>query len=193
MKKNIFFIVIILSNFILLNAQNLKSVDFKICHFYQKENSNISIISCSSIDKNGNLKVYLEGFKDTPYYVYQLNESETNNINQLFDNKLSDYIEKEKVPKSTNISERFYISYKNQKNNTEKLCFMDRYMSKKFNRIMNSIFGIIYKNVIKNDETKNNFKISDYKKMKKEIITEIKKDKNLPILTFDAPSPPTSK
>ncbi|MGU3376571.1 hypothetical protein [Chryseobacterium sp. M5A1_1a] len=172
----------------MFSAQKLTATDFKFAHFYLNKNNEILLTSFSSIDKNGNLNVYLEGYKETPYYSSPLEKNEINELNKLFSKPLDHYIIKEKVPKSTPLSERYYISYKIG-GKEERLCFMEKYVTGDFVNAISILLDKIYMNVQKDTSKK---VVIDTKNIKNEIIAQIKKDKTLPVLSFDSPPPPIS-
>lgn len=73
------------------NAQEIKLNDFEFIA-YDIEAKNVSILSYSTLDKNGKLNVYLKRDKDTVFYSYQLTNEEVEKVNQLSFRKLQDFV-----------------------------------------------------------------------------------------------------
>ncbi|WP_131329505.1 hypothetical protein [Chryseobacterium piperi] len=142
MKNLLFFLTLILS--LMLNAQEIKLNDFKLIA-YDIEAKNVSILSYSTLDKNGKLNVYLKRHKDTVFYSYQLTNEEVEKVNQLSFGKLQDFVVRKKLDKSTYYAgNRNYINFK-VKNNNEKLCFIPPFMSSSFNDIIDLLKEKVYK------------------------------------------------
>ena len=110
MKNLLFFLTLILS--ITLTAQKIKLNDFKLVA-YDIETKNVSILSYSTIDRNGVLKVYIKGYKGSAFYSYQLTNEEIEKVNQLSSEELQSFVARKELEKGMHYAgNRNYITFK---------------------------------------------------------------------------------
>ncbi|MBL1222494.1 hypothetical protein JET18_16700 [Chryseobacterium sp. L7] len=174
MKNLLLFLTLLLS--LIFNAQKIKLSDFKLVA-YDIEAKDISILSYSTLDKNGKLNVYLKRYQDTVFYSYQLTNEEIEKVNQLFSGKLQDFVIHKELEKDTYYAgNRNYINFK-VKDNNEKLCFIPPFMALRFNEIIDLLKEKIYKQ----DESAriSEFKIN-FEHIKKDILKQSEIDNYLP-------------
>lgn len=173
--KNLLILLTLILN-LMLNAQEIKLNDFKFIA-YDIEDKNVSVLSYSTLDKNGKLNVYLKRDKDTVFYSYQLTNKEVEKVNQLSFRKLQDFVVQKKLDNSTYYAgNRNYINFKVE-NNRERLCFIPPFMNSRFN----DIIGFIKEKIYKQDESAriSEFEIN-FEKIKKDILKQNEIDNYLP-------------
>jgi hypothetical protein len=174
MKNLLFFLTLILS--LMLDGQKIELNDFKLIA-YDIEATDVSILSYSTLDKNGKLKVYLKRYKDTVFYSYQLTNEEIERVNQLSSGKLQDFVVRKKLEKDTYYAgNRYYINLK-VKSNNQKLCFIPPFMNSRFNDIVELLNEKIYR---QDDSVRiSEFEIN-FEQIKNDILKQNEVDNYLP-------------
>ncbi len=185
MKNLLFFIALLLSA--TLAAQKIKINNFRLVA-YDIEDKNVSILSYSTIDRNGVLKVYIKGYKGSAFYSYQLTNEEIEKVNQLSSEELQSFVARKELEKGMHYAgNRNYITFKTKKN-SEKLCFIPPFMDSGFNEVIDLLEEKIYKQ----DESAKSPKFEiDFEKIKNDILKQNEIDNYLP--QKDLPPPPMRK
>ena len=153
LKQN--FALILILNFILSCSAPgpvFKKIEYaRFAIFPQKSNrkDSLSIGLYSVINKAGILTVLNDdNYHNTlTFYTYKLSSDQLNKINLIFDNKktLKEYLIKKDLGVDTFYSGNydFYkVTYDNGK--TDSLCFVEPFMSEKFNLIYNMLYDIYF-------------------------------------------------
>ncbi|MDV2448640.1 hypothetical protein CMU93_14140 [Elizabethkingia anophelis] len=158
-------------------AQKIKFKNFELISYEIESKNNIEFNSYSTIDKNGKLKVYINGSRGKAYYSYQLNDDEIKIVNRLYDQNLEDFVKKKRLdPNQGYAGSRNYISFqKNEHKNS--LCYIVPFMNSEFTAISDLLTDKIY---AQKDSAKiGEFNI-DFKRLEKEIIKQNQIDNYLP-------------
>jgi len=175
MRNLLCFMALVLS--LVLNAQKNKLSDFKLVA-YDITAKHVSILSYSTIDINGVLKVYIDKSNTgLDFYSYQLTNEEIEKVNQLSSGKLQSFVARKELKKNMHYAgNRNFLSFQN-KRNEEKLCFIQPFMNTKFNEIIDLLEEKIYKQ----DESAKapEFEI-DFENIKKEILKQNEINNYLP-------------
>lgn len=169
-------------------AQKVKLDNFQLVSYDINSSDKVEFNSFSSIDKNGKLNVYIDGYKGKTYYSYQLSETEIKLINDLDKENLESFIAKKQLDANHGYAgSRDYISF--QKNGKKKeICFILPFMNSEFSNILNSLKDKIYSQ--QNTAEVSKFNI-DFNKLEKDILKQDQIDNYLPQKTL--PPPPMSR
>ena len=91
--KNIFLLLTFLLSFTGL-AQKIKLENFQLVSYDINSSNKVEFNSYSTIDRNGKLNVYIDGYKGKTYYSYQLSENEIKTVNDLDKENLESFVAK---------------------------------------------------------------------------------------------------
>ncbi|MBW8522397.1 hypothetical protein K0U91_07915 [Chryseobacterium chendengshani] len=185
--KNLIILLTILFSFSIC-AQKVNLEKFQLVSYDVASVNKIDINSYSTIDKNGKLDVYINGYKTEAYYSYQLNDEEIKIINKLGKDDIREYISKKELePNHFYAGSRNYISFQKNKKKIE-MCFILPLMNQEFQGIFKMLESKIYS---QQDSAKiSKFNI-DFSRLEKDIIKQNKIDNYLP--EKQLPPPPMSR
>ncbi|SHM42375.1 hypothetical protein [Chryseobacterium polytrichastri] len=185
--KNIFLLLTFILGFTSY-AQKVELENFQLTSYDINSSDKIEFSSYSTIDKNGMLNVYINGYKTETYYSYQLNDAEIKSINKLGKEDLENFIAKRQLdPNHFYAGNRNYISF--QKNGKKKeICFILPLMNSEFSEVLKMLEKTIYsqQNVAKISK----FDI-DFNKLQIDILKQNQIDNYLP--QKQLPPPPMSR
>ncbi|MCE3074861.1 hypothetical protein [Chryseobacterium gwangjuense] len=169
-------------------AQKVKIENFNLISYDINSSNKVEFKSYSTIDKNGKLNVYINGYKGETYYSYQLNDEEITIINQLDKDNLEYFISKKQLePNHFYAGDRDYISFQKKKKKKE-ICFILPLMSQEFQGILKMLEDKIYSQ--QNTAEISKFNI-DFNQLEKNILKQNQIDNYLPQKTL--PPPPMSR
>lgn len=185
--KDIFLLLTFLLSFTSF-AQKVKLENFQLVSYDINSSNRVEFNSYSTIDKNGKLNVYIDGYKEKKYYSYQLSETEIKLINGLDKENLESFVAKKQLDANHGYAgSRDYISF--QKNGKKKeICFILPFMNSEFLKILNSLKDKIYSQ--QNTAETSKFNIN-FDKLEKDILKQNQIDNYLPQKTL--PPPPMSR
>ncbi|AZA87895.1 hypothetical protein EG349_14345 [Chryseobacterium shandongense] len=185
--KNIFLLLTFLLSFTGL-AQKIKLENFQLVSYDINSSNKVEFNSYSTIDRNGKLNVYIDGYKGKTYYSYQLSENEIKTVNDLDKENLESFVAKKHLdPNHGYAGSRNYISF--QKNGKKKeICFILPFMNSEFLKILNSLEEKIYSQQSSAEVPTFNI---DFNKLEKDILKQNQIDNYLPQKTL--PPPPMSR
>ncbi|AZA55980.1 hypothetical protein [Chryseobacterium shandongense] len=185
--KNIFLLLTFLLSFTGF-AQKIKLENFQLVSYDINSSNKVEFNSYSTIDRNGKLNVYIDGYKGKTYYSYQLSENEIKTVNDLDKENLESFVAKKHLdPNHRYAGSRNYISF--QKNGKKKeICFILPFMNSEFLKILNSLEEKIYSQQSSAEVPTFNI---DFNKLEKDILKQNQIDNYLPQKTL--PPPPMSR
>ncbi|MEC5395867.1 hypothetical protein [Bergeyella sp. RCAD1439] len=173
--KNIILFFLILISFNSC-AQKNKLENFQIVSYDLNSPNSVEINSYSTLDKEGKLKVFVNGSKGPAYYSYQLKPEDLKQINKLANKNLEEFVQKKQLAENQGYAgSRNYISF--FKKTKKQLCYIEPFMNKEFNEISNLLFDKIYS---QQDSAKISKFFVDFNNVEKEILKQDKIDNYLP-------------
>lgn len=178
-SKLILLFTLIVLSFHFSHAQEKVKLKFKkieLAYYDAKENSSeIKVSNYAQINEYGIVTVHLNGNRGLKFYRYQLSDKLMREINSLLNGK--NFLKNNLVKTQMKTGRRYAGSYNFIAFDKEILCFVEPYMSMKFNSVFSQLEDVILKQS-ENSETENpKFNI---KQIEKRVLNEHTKSNYLP-------------